>query len=52
MIKFAQVGQYKLIFDQLHALVAGRDHLLRLGSFEDGGGEEAFEKGEHLRRSI
>ena len=45
MIKFAKVGQYKLIFDQLHALVAGRIHLLRLRSIDDGEDEGALEKG-------
>ena len=42
MITHAKVGQYKLIFDQLHALGAGRDHLLRL---RGGGDVAAFEKG-------
>ena len=45
MIKFAQVGQYKLIFDQLHALGAGHDRLLRLRGIGDGGDDGDFEKG-------
>ena len=45
MIKFAQVGQYKLIFDQLHALGAGRKHLLRLRGNEGGGDVAVLEKG-------
>ena len=45
MIKFDQVGQYKLIFDQLHALGAGRNQLLRLRGIEGGGDVGAFEKG-------
>ena len=52
MIKFAQVGQYKLIFYQLHALGAGRDHLLRLRDIEGGGDVGAFEKGFRRRRYI
>ena len=46
MIKPAKVGQYKLIFDQLHALRAGRDQLLRLLRGIEGGGDvAALEKG-------
>ena len=45
MIKFAQVGQYKLIFDQLHTLGAGHDHLFRLRGIDGGGDDGAFEKG-------
>ena len=45
MIKFAKVGQYKLIFDQLHALGAGCDQLLRLRNIEGGGDVGAVEKG-------
>ena len=45
MITHAKVGQYKLIFDQLHALGAGRDQLLRLRGIEGGGDVAAFEKG-------
>ena len=45
MITHAKVGQYKPIFDQLHALGAGRDHLLRLRGVEGGGGDGDFEKG-------
>ena len=45
MIKFAKVGQYKLIFDQLHALGAGRDQLLRLRSNDGGGDVAVLEKG-------
>ena len=43
MIKFDQVGQYKLIFEQLHAL--GHDRLLRLRGIGDGGDDGDFEKG-------
>ena len=42
MIKFDRVGQYKLIFDQLHAL---GDRLLRLRGIGDGGDDGDFEKG-------
>ena len=45
MITHAKVGQYKLIFDQLHALGAGCDHLLRLRGIDGGGDDRAFEKG-------
>ena len=50
MIKFAQVGQYKLIFDQLHALVVGRNHLLRLLDIGGEGDDGAFEKGCRLKK--
>ena len=45
MITHAKVGQYKLIFDQLHALGAGRHHLLRLRGIGGEGDDGAFEKG-------
>ena len=46
MITHAKVGQYKLIFDQLHALRAGRDQLLRLRDLGNGGGDGSLEKGD------